>query len=124
MDMVLNVKERWRYDPQAWRVAPVAGGPGCLAALVERKQLALLKGDDVCGRATRALVTFPCGNTKASWDDRLTLDPLHLELVVEAWSGEQRLVLASEECPAKDGVAAIVQVLPDCGWQMMAERRP
>ena len=70
-----------------------------MAVLVGRKQLALLERDDVPGRVTAVLLSLPGGNDSALADTRLTLDPLQPEAVVEARSGEQRLVLALEECP-------------------------
>ena len=41
------------------------------------------------------------------------LDPMQLELVIEARFGEQRLVLASEGCPAQDEVDVIMEVFQD-----------
>ena len=76
------------------------------------------------GRVTAVLLTLPSGNDSAAADARLTLDPLQLEPVIEAKSGEQLLVLALEECPAQAEVDVLVEVLQDCRWQVLAGGRP
>ena len=75
-------------------------------------------GDDVLLRVTAVLLILQGG------DARFTLDPLQLEPVVDAGSGEQRLVLALVECPTQAEVDILVEVLHDYGWRMLAGGRP
>ena len=59
------------------------------------------------------------GDNNASTKARLTLDPLHLEPVVEAQSGGQRLVIASAKCPTQAGVDVTVDVMQDYRWRLL-----
>ena len=70
------------------------------------------------------LLSLPDGDDNASAEARLTSDPVHLEPVVEAQSGGQRLVLASAECPALAGVDVLVDVMHDYGWRLLAGGKP
>ena len=74
------------------------------------EQLALVHGDDVGGRVVALLLSLPDADDGVSVEARLTLDPLHLEPVVEAHSGGQRLVPASVECPAQAKVDVLVDL--------------
>ena len=84
--MALNVGELWLHDRWVRRVAPVAGGPRCLAALVWPKPPALLQGGEVHGHVIAVMVTLPSGSYDESAEARLALDPMQLEPVVDARS--------------------------------------
>ena len=83
-------------------------------------ELALVQGDDARGRVAAVMLSLPDGDDTASAEARLTLDPLHLEPVVGARSGGQRLVLTSAECPAQAGLDVLVYVMHDYGWWLLA----
>ena len=90
-----------------------------------RKELALIHGDEGHGRVKAVMLSLPSGNDSVSAEARLTLVAwLQLKPLIEAPSGEQRLVLASEQCPMQDEVDVIVEVLEDYGWQMLVGGRP
>ena len=91
---VLDMEESWWYDQRLRRVIPLAHGRSCMAVLIGPQPLALVQGDDVPSRVAGVLLSLLDGDDNASAETRLTLDPLHLEPVVEAQSGGQRLVIA------------------------------
>ena len=66
-----------------------------------------------------AMFSLPEGDDNVATDARHTLDTLGLAAVVEAWTGGQRLVLASASDPGLDGVDVIGEILPDYGWKLL-----
>ena len=61
---MLNVGELWLTDWRVKKVAPMAGGPCCIAALVATKQLALQH--DGVQHATVLLLSLPQGGVGVS----------------------------------------------------------
>ena len=117
---VLDMGELWLHDRWLRRVIRVAERQRGMAVLVGTKQLALIQGDDTPGRGAAVLLSLSDGDDNASAEARLTLDPLHLELALEAKSSGQRLVLASSKCPAQADVAVLVDVMHDYRWRLRA----
>ena len=81
--IALDIGELWLYDRRLRRVIPVPGWQGCPAVLVGPKQLAPVHGDDASGRVAAVLLSLPDGDGKAWAEACLTLDPLHVQPVVE-----------------------------------------
>ena len=82
---VLGMGEMEHYDRSLRRVIRQR----CMAVQMGSKQLKLVRGDNAPGRVAAGLLSLPDGDANASVETRLTLNPLHLELVVEAQSGGQ-----------------------------------
>ena len=76
----------------------------------------LVEGNNAHGRVALVLRSLRYGDyDNVSAEARLTLDPLHVEPVVEDPSGGQRVVLASAACPAQASVDVLVDVMHDYG---------
>ena len=95
-----------------------------MAVLVGSKHLAHIHGDGAPGRVKAVLLSLPERNDNASADARRTLDTLDLELVVEAQSGGQRLVIASAQSPSQGGLDIIAEIAQDYGWRVLAGGKP
>ena len=66
-----------------------------MAVMVRSKQPARIQGNDAQGHITEVLLSLPEGDDNVAADARHTLGALGLGAVVEARSGEQRMVIAS-----------------------------
>ena len=93
-----------------------------MAVLVGSKQLARIQGDDAQGHITEVLLSLPEGDDNVAVDARHTLDALALRAVVEAPSGEQRMVIASAKGPGLAGVDVIGEIVQDYGWELLRNR--
>ena len=95
-----------------------------MVILIGPKHLALVQGDDVTSCVAVVLLSLPDGDDNASAEACLTLNPLHLEPLVEAQPRGQRLVLASAQCPAQADVDVLVDVMQHYGWRLLAGGKP
>ena len=101
---MLDVGAMWVYDRQLRRVILVTTGQRSMVVLVGSKQLARIQGDDAQGHITEVLLSLPEGDDNVSADARHMLDALSLGAVVEARSGQQRMVIASARGPGWPGL--------------------
>ena len=117
---MLDVGALWLYDRQLRRVIPVAEGQRSMIVLDGSKQLARIQGDDAPGRITEVLLSLPEGDNNVAADTRRMLDALGLQMVVEARSGGQRMVITSAQGPGPAGVDLIGEILHDYAWKLLA----
>ena len=117
---MLDVRVLWLFDRQLKRIIPVAEGQRSMAVLVGSKQLARIHGDDAPRRITEVLLSLAEGDDNLAADARHSLDALGLKLVVEAWSGGQRMAIASAKSSGPAGVDVIGKVVQDYGWRLLA----
>ena len=82
-------------------------GQRSMDVLVGSKQLARIQEDDAQGHITEVLLSLPEGDDNVAADARHMLGALGLGAVVEARSGEQRMVTASTRGPGLAGVDVI-----------------
>ena len=102
---------RWRRDKGPW---PFWWGPSSLRGF---------KGTDTPGCITEPLLSVPEGDDYAAANTRHTLDALGLELVVEARSRGQRMVILSAWGPGPAVVDVIGEVVHDYGWKLLASSK-
>ena len=81
--------------------------------LVGSKQLARIQGGDAQRHITEVLLSLPEGDQNLAADASHTLDALTLGAVVEAQSGEQRMVIASRRGPELARVYVIRDIVQD-----------
>ena len=117
--VVHDVGALWLYDRQLRRVIPAVTERRSMAVLVGSKQLARVRGDDAQGHVTEAMLSLPEGDDNVAADARHTLDTKGLAAIIEAWSGGQRLVLASARGPGLDGVDVIGEIVRDYGCKLL-----
>ena len=116
---MLDVGAMWLYDRQLRRVIPATTGQRSMAVLVGSKQLAWIQGDDAQSHVTEVLLSLPEGDDNVATEARHTIDALGLGAVVEARSGEQRMVIAYARDPGLTGVDVIEDIVQDYGWELL-----
>ena len=89
----------------------MAEGQRSISILVGFK-LAQIQGDDALGNIAGVPQSPPQGQDNVDADPHNTLDALGLGPVVKAWSGGQRVVIASARSPAP----ARMDVVGDIAW--------